>query len=129
MPAIFAAGGSNSAPGFVSCNCRVISIAQTIPPRMERTIMATITVQPEATISAQPAEHTQQPARQPLGLEPRIDPTARVRECKLGISTSIGPRTSLSESTFGDYSYVVDGCSIVWADIGKFCSIASARSE
>lgn len=89
--------------------------------------MATIPVQPEATISAQPAEQTQQPARQPLGLEPRIDPTARVRKCELGIYTSIGPRTSMSESTFGDYSYVVDGCSIVWADIGKFCSIASSN--
>jgi phosphonate metabolism protein (transferase hexapeptide repeat family) len=63
----------------------------------------------------------------PLGLEPRIDPTARVRKCVLGPYTSIGPRTSMIESTFGDYSYVCDGCSIVWADIGKFCSIASAN--
>jgi len=33
----------------------------------------------------------------------------------------------MGESTFGDYSYVVNDCSIIWADIGKFCSIASAN--
>lgn len=65
--------------------------------------------------------------RQRLGLEPRIDPSARVRKCELGIYTSVGPRTSMSESTFGDYSYVVNDCSIVWAEIGKFCSIASSN--
>ncbi len=63
--------------------------------------------------------------KQALGLEPRVDPSARVRNCKLGIYTSVGPRTSMNESTFGDYSYVVQDCSIVWADIGKFCSIAA----
>jgi phosphonate metabolism protein (transferase hexapeptide repeat family) len=63
--------------------------------------------------------------RQPLGLEPRIDPTARVRNCELGIYTSVGPHTSMNASRFGDYSYVVQDCSIVWADIGKFCSIAA----
>jgi phosphonate metabolism protein (transferase hexapeptide repeat family) len=80
-------------------------------------------------VAAQPAEtpNPEHRRRQPLGLEPRIDPTARVRDCKLGIYTSVGPRTSMSSSTFGDYSYVVDGCSIVWADIGKFCSIASSN--
>lgn len=88
--------------------------------------MATAPVQ-AAAVSAPDAEESQQPRKQPLGLEPRIDPTARVRKCVLGVYTSIGARTSMSESTFGDYSYVVDGCSIVWADIGKFCSIASSN--
>jgi phosphonate metabolism protein (transferase hexapeptide repeat family) len=74
-----------------------------------------------------PAETAErQHRRQPLGLEPRIDPTARVRNCQLGAYTSVGPQTSMNESTFGDYSYVVQGCSIVWADIGKFCSIAQS---
>lgn len=67
-----------------------------------------------------------QPKRQALGLEPRIDPTARVRNCVLGIYTSVGPHTTMNESAFGDYSYVVQHCSIVWADIGKFCSIAAS---
>jgi phosphonate metabolism protein (transferase hexapeptide repeat family) len=76
-----------------------------------------------APVSPEAAE--KQHNRQPLGLEPRIDPTARVRNCVLGAYTSIGPDTSMNESTFGDYSYVVQHCSIVWADIGKFCSIAA----
>jgi hypothetical protein len=63
---------------------------------------------------------------QPLGLEPRIDPTARVRNSVLGIYTSVGPHTTINESNFGDYSYVVQNCSIIWADIGKFCSIAAS---
>lgn len=67
-----------------------------------------------------------QHASEPLGLEPRIHSTARVRNCELGIYTSVGPNTSMSESTFGDYSYVVQNCNIVWADIGKFCSIAAS---
>lgn len=71
-------------------------------------------------------DKTHQPRKQPLGLEPRIDPTAHVRNCTLGIYTSVGPHTSMNESTFGDYSYVVQQCSIVWADIGKFCSIAAS---
>jgi phosphonate metabolism protein (transferase hexapeptide repeat family) len=77
----------------------------------------------------QPAETAapEQQRRQPLGLEPRIDHTAHVRKCELGPYTSVGPRTSMNESTFGDYSYVVNDCSIVWADIGKFCSIASSN--
>ena len=62
---------------------------------------------------------------QPLGLEPRIDPTARVHKSTLGPYTSIGPRTSLGETIFGDYSYVVNDCSIMYAEIGKFCSIAA----
>jgi len=75
---------------------------------------------PEHADAAQRQHH-----RQPLGLEPRIAPTARVRNCVLGAYTSVGPDTSMNESTFGDYSYVVQNCSIVWADIGKFCSIAA----
>jgi phosphonate metabolism protein (transferase hexapeptide repeat family) len=81
--------------------------------------------QPLKSEQTQQSEQMQQ-GRQPLGLEPRVDPTARVRNCVLGPYTSVGPRTSMSSTTFGDYSYVVDGCSIVWADIGKFCSIAAS---
>lgn len=73
-----------------------------------------------------PATSDEKGRRGALGLEPRIDSTARVRNCQLGIYTSIGPRTSMNESSFGDYSYVVNDCSIVWAEIGKFCSIAAS---
>lgn len=86
----------------------------------------TTTPAPFLDTAPTPPEEQSQQHRQSLGLEPRIDPTARVRNCTLGIYTSVGPRTSMNESTFGDYSYVVQDCSIVWADIGKFCSIAAS---
>lgn len=56
---------------------------------------------------------------------PRIDPTARVRESTLGAWTAVGARTTIAETTFGDYSYVVNDSSIIYATIGKFCSIAA----
>ncbi|MDX1931839.1 MAG: DapH/DapD/GlmU-related protein [Capsulimonadales bacterium] len=58
--------------------------------------------------------------------EPRIDPTARVHDSELGIYTWVGPRTSVVETVFGDYSYVVNDSQIIYARIGKFCSIAAA---
>jgi hypothetical protein len=33
--------------------------------------------------------------------------------------------TSIAESTVGDYTYLVDQCSVIYSRIGKFCSIAS----
>lgn len=60
-----------------------------------------------------------------LGLEPFIDPTSRVHDAHVGEWTWIGPRCSISESTFGDYSYMAGDGSIIYADVGKFCSIAS----
>ena len=62
----------------------------------------------DATVD-QPQRVEGQHRRQPLGLEPRIDPTARVRNCVLGPYTAVGPHTSMTDSTFGDYSYVVQG--------------------
>ncbi|WP_372619046.1 DapH/DapD/GlmU-related protein [Falsiroseomonas sp.] len=64
-------------------------------------------------------------AKKRLGLEPFIDPTARVRDSRLGIYTEVGARTTLAEVEFGDYSYVVQDSQIIYATIGKFCSIAS----
>jgi phosphonate metabolism protein (transferase hexapeptide repeat family) len=63
---------------------------------------------------------------QELPSEPRIDPTARVHDSTLGIYTWVGARTSVVETIFGDYSYVVNDSQIIYADIGKFCSIAAA---
>jgi phosphonate metabolism protein (transferase hexapeptide repeat family) len=56
---------------------------------------------------------------------PTIDPTARVRDCTLGRWTEIQANVSISETTLGDYSYVVHGTEIIYATIGKFCSIAA----
>jgi phosphonate metabolism protein (transferase hexapeptide repeat family) len=60
-----------------------------------------------------------------LSAEPTIDPTASVRDCKLGTYTEVGARTILLEVTMADYSYVVNDAQITYATIGKFCSIAA----
>lgn len=60
-----------------------------------------------------------------LGEEPHIHESSRVRDSSIGPWTAIGPGCSISESTFGDYSYTAGDVSIIYADIGKFCSIAS----
>lgn len=64
-------------------------------------------------------------AKKKLGLEPCIDPSASVRDCRFGIYTEVGARTRMAEVEFGDYSYVVHDAQIIYATIGKFCSIAS----
>jgi phosphonate metabolism protein (transferase hexapeptide repeat family) len=64
-------------------------------------------------------------ARKRLGEAPSIDPTARVRDCTFGIYTEVGARTTMAEVEFGDYSYVVHDSQIIYATIGRFCSIAS----
>ncbi|NTU84381.1 MAG: acetyltransferase [Chloroflexales bacterium] len=60
-----------------------------------------------------------------LGEEPAIDPSAQVFDCDLGAWTEIGPRSHLSETTFGDYSYAANDVQIANAEVGKFCSIAA----
>ncbi len=60
-----------------------------------------------------------------LGLEPVIDPTAKVGKATLGRYTEIGARTIFVESTLGDYSYVVNDANVIYTTIGKFCSIAA----
>ncbi len=60
-----------------------------------------------------------------LGEHPFIDPTAKVRDCRFGIYTEVGARTTMAEVEMGDYSYVVHDAQIIYATIGKFCSIAS----
>jgi hypothetical protein len=60
-----------------------------------------------------------------LGTEPSIHPTARIVDSHIGAWTELGPESVLLESTFDDYSYAAGPVSIVYADVGKFCSIAS----
>jgi phosphonate metabolism protein (transferase hexapeptide repeat family) len=61
----------------------------------------------------------------PLGAQPRVHETARVRDSTLGAWTDLGPRTTIVESTFGDYSYTAGDVQIIYSEVGKFCSIAS----
>lgn len=60
-----------------------------------------------------------------LGKQPHIHETARVKDSQLGAWTELGPNTTIVESTFGDYSYAAGDVSIIYSDVGKFCSIAS----
>lgn len=60
-----------------------------------------------------------------LGPAPTIDPTAEVRDCRLGRYTEVGARTKLMDVELGDYSYVVNDSDIAHARIGKFTSIAA----
>ena len=60
-----------------------------------------------------------------LGIEPVIDPTAKVERSVLGRYTEIGARTSITECRIGDYSYVVNDGNVIYTTIGKFCSIAA----
>ncbi len=64
-------------------------------------------------------------AAERLGLEPVIDPTARVSGCRLGRYTEVGARTKLAETELADYSYIVEDGDVIYTSIGKFCSIAA----
>jgi phosphonate metabolism protein (transferase hexapeptide repeat family) len=57
--------------------------------------------------------------------EPNVHSTATIRASTLGRYTEVGARTSIAETAFGDYSYIVHDSSIIYATIGKFCSIAA----
>lgn len=60
-----------------------------------------------------------------LGHEPHVHPTASIRDSRLGRYTEVGARTSITESSFGDYSYIVHDCDVIYSAVGKFCSIAA----
>jgi len=60
-----------------------------------------------------------------LSTAPTIHPTATVTDSTLGAWTEVGARTTVAETTMGDYSYVVNDSAIIYATIGRFCSIAA----
>src|SRR4249919_3143846 len=60
-----------------------------------------------------------------LSTEPAVDPTASVRDSRLGAYTEVGARSILLEVAMADYSYVVNDAQITYTTIGKFCSIAA----
>ena len=76
-------------------------------------------------IDFHPQAHRQSHAGKQLGEPPYIHDDVVIRESDIGAWTEIGPGSHLVESTFGDYSYAAGDVSIIYADIGKFCSIAS----
>src|SRR5471032_3127363 len=61
----------------------------------------------------------------PLSTTPLVDPSAELRDCRLGAYCEVGARTRLLEIELGDYSYVVNDSDAAYATIGKFCSIAA----
>ncbi len=60
-----------------------------------------------------------------LGAKPLVHETAVTRDSRFGKFVKIGARTTIIETVFGDYSYAVNDCEIVYADIGKFVSIGA----
>ena len=60
-----------------------------------------------------------------LGEAPSIHRTASVRDTTFGRWCEVGARTKVAESSFGDYSYVVNDSDIIYTTIGKYCSIAA----
>ncbi len=60
-----------------------------------------------------------------LGPVPLIAPDAEIEHSMLGAYVEVGSRTRISHSTLGDYSYIMEDGQVLFAAIGKFCSIAS----
>lgn len=61
-----------------------------------------------------------------LSEQPWIHPTAEVTQSTLGRWTEVSERSRISESELGDYSYVMQDCSLWCAKVGKFSNIAAA---
>lgn len=60
-----------------------------------------------------------------LGDDPYFHDHVTVRDSHIGSWTELGHNTHIMESTFGDYSYTAGDVDILYADVGKYCSIAS----
>ena len=61
-----------------------------------------------------------------LGEIASVHPTAVVKASSLGRYVDIGEHVRLTEVAIGDYSYIARDADAIYADIGKFCSIAAA---
>jgi len=60
-----------------------------------------------------------------LSIDPLVDPTAKLKDVKLGAYCEVGARTILLDVAMDDYSYVVNDAQMTYTTIGKFCSIAA----
>jgi hypothetical protein len=67
----------------------------------------------------------QETTNRQLSNAPTFHDPAFVVDSDIGAWTEIGRNSIIIESSFGDYSYTDGDVSIIYADIGKFCSIAS----
>lgn len=67
---------------------------------------------------------TERPGRA-LGMRPTIHRTSVIRDSFIGSWTDIGPNCHIVESSIGDYSYAAGDASIIYAEVGRYCSIAS----
>ena len=61
-----------------------------------------------------------------LSKEGSVDSSSLIVDCVLGRYTEIGPGCKVQHSRLGDYSYLYAQNDVIYADIGKFCSIATA---
>ncbi|NYE08526.1 hypothetical protein F4694_005374 [Bacillus niacini] len=60
-----------------------------------------------------------------LSITPSFADSSHIINSSAGEWTSIGENNHIIESTFGDYTYTMDDVTVNYAEIGKFCSIAS----
>lgn len=65
-------------------------------------------------------------SKPPLSEAPTIRDGAVVQDFELGAWTEVGKGTMLKSGSMGDWSYITQNCHVVWATIGKMCSIANA---
>jgi len=73
-------------------------------------------------VEGEPKRHSPRATRDG---EPKVHPSARLREAKLGRFTEIKERVQFIESELGDYSYVERHSEAIYTTIGKFTAIAS----
>src|SRR5215469_6660680 len=66
------------------------------------------------------------PTRDKLSEQPSIHPSCHIRNSRIGAWTWLGEDTSLVDSEFGDYSYTAGNVQIIYATVGKYCSIANS---
>lgn len=57
--------------------------------------------------------------------EPRIHTTAQLKSSKIGKYCEIGERVVLREVVVGDFSYFERNGEAIYAELGKFCSVAA----
>jgi phosphonate metabolism protein (transferase hexapeptide repeat family) len=61
-----------------------------------------------------------------LGPEPVVADGAQLTAAVLGRYVEVGARTRIAHSRLGDYSYIMEDGQVLFAEIGRFCSLASA---
>lgn len=57
--------------------------------------------------------------------EPLIHPTSSAKNCTFGAYVEVGDRCVLEESVLGDYTYCFGGNDVIYAELGKFNSLAT----